>query len=389
MNKILIIAISTVLSIIISSIAYPYILRFAKKRNVVDNPDARKLRREPVPVMGGVVAYISILLSTLAASLLFKFEFPFTLIIAVTVMLCIGVWDDIKDIPATLRFVLEVILVWSVMYFSDMYICHFNGLWGLHDIEMIWAIPLSIVAGVGIINAINLIDGVDGYCSGFSIVSCILFSVSFFISGNTMMGTIALICAGALIPFLFHNIFGKKSKMFLGDGGALMIGTFLMYFVFNTLSNKPQSDNWENLGVGILPYTLAVLSIPILDTLRVMGARIVRGKSPFSADMTHLHHLFISAGYSHAGTSFCCISLNLLIVLIWYISFLSGAGINLQFVIVLILGVSSTFIFYKYEKKQQYGDTKQYNLFCKIGNLSHKEKCGIWKRLQHLADRSY
>ena len=151
------------------------------------NPNARKLQRVPVPVMGGV-------------------------------------WDDVKDISARFRLLIEIFLVLAFIFITDTYIDDFHGLWGINALPSEFGIPFSVLAGVGIINAVNLIDGVDGYSSGYGILACICFGLMSRNVWDPVIQCLTLIVIAALLPFFMHNVFGRRSKMFIGDGGTLMLG---------------------------------------------------------------------------------------------------------------------------------------------------------------------
>lgn len=375
---------------------FPKVLKFAKKHGIVDNPNARKLQRVPVPVMGGVAVYAGLLIATLAVIGITQHYKVVPIIGAMTVMLVIGVWDDIKNLPATFRFLIEIALVWGLMYTTGRYIDCFHGLWGVQKLDVFVALPLSLLAGVGIINAVNLIDGVDGYSSSYGIMTNMFFAFIFFSLGYRTMGLLSVACACAIVPFFFHNVFGKSSKMFFGDGGTLMLGTMMTFFVFTLLSSRTICVMLAYRGIGLVALALAMLAIPVFDTLRVMSARIVRGKSPFSPDKTHLHHLFIEMGFSHIGTSSCILMIQAFIVMAWLVSWLAGASVDVQLYIVLILGVGVTFVFYRFMKIQQQGGSKDedgiptgskiWKFMCKLGEKTHFEKGAIWKFLERLVD---
>jgi UDP-N-acetylmuramyl pentapeptide phosphotransferase/UDP-N-acetylglucosamine-1-phosphate transferase len=128
------------------------------------------------------------------------------------------------------------------------------------------------------------------------------------------MVILAAVSVGSLLPFFFHNVFGKTSKMFIGDGGALVMGLIMSIFVINTLSSDISIVDGIYNPSGLIPFTLAAMVIPVADTLRVMSSRIIRGTSPFHPDKTHLHHMFISLGFSHAGTTMMILLLNTIVI---------------------------------------------------------------------------
>lgn len=383
-------------ALIVSLAVYPQVLKFAKSHNIVDNPNARKLQRVPIPVMGGVVVYAGILAGGLTLSLFMKSDIVAFGLIGMAVMMIIGVWDDIKDISAKLRFLIEFSLVGVFIAISDTYVDNLHGLWGVYELAPWVGILISLVCGVGIINAVNLIDGVDGYSSGYGMLACTCFGLVFWLVWSPPMVYLTLVAFAALLPFFLHNVFGAQSKMFIGDGGTLMLGTLVAVLSFFSVSSKQKCEVLVDQNVGLIAFTLSVLCIPVFDTLRVMTLRILRGRSPFSPDKTHLHHLFIDMGFSHLGAALFILFINLLVVLIWMLSWKLGASIDLQTYVVIALGVMVTFGFYKLMRVQQTGGpvdedgypqgTALWHKMCKLGSMTHRENKRIWIVLRNLMD---
>jgi UDP-N-acetylmuramyl pentapeptide phosphotransferase/UDP-N-acetylglucosamine-1-phosphate transferase len=218
-------------------------------------------------------------------------------------------------------------------------------------------------------------------------MSSVLFATFFYITGNDVMTTLAISAAGAIVPFFLHNVFGQSSKMFIGDGGTLVIGTMMAMFVMNILGQDFGCAVLAAKGVGLIPFTLAVLSIPIFDTLRVMSTRILNKKSPFHPDKTHLHHMFIDLGFSHIGTTVSILSLNLLIVAAWFVSYKLGASVDAQLYIVVALSLLATFAFYRFAQRQIAKNGKCLKYLQKIANALHIEKKGIWYIIQRIMDK--
>ena len=366
---------------------HPKILKIAILKNLVDNPDARKLQRNPVPVMGGIAVFFGIAIGLCSSPAMFSSANTFMLISAMLIMLYVGTIDDIINLSPTIRFAIEIIIIAWLMYASDSSINCFWGLWGVTTIPQWAAYALTIFASVGIINAINLIDGVNGLSSGFCFMSSVLFAIFFHITGNQVMTTLALSAAGAIIPFFLHNVFGQSTKMFIGDGGTLVIGTMMAMFVMNILGTNSGCSILAAKGVGLIPFTLAVLSIPVFDTLRVMSTRILNKKSPFHPDKTHLHHMFIDLGFSHIGTTISILSLNFLIVAAWFISYKLGASIEIQLYIVVAISALTTFVLYWFAKCQIEHNTRALKVFNSIAKMLHIEKKGIWYIVQRIIDK--
>lgn len=385
-----------VVALVTSTIVFPKALRFAREHDIVDNPNARKLQRVPVPVFGGIVVYSGIMAGWLVLMLFMKNDVLTWGVAAMTLMLIIGVWDDIKDISATVRFVIEFSLVGAFMAITGVYIDDFHGLWGIHELAPWIGIPLSLVAGVGVINAVNLIDGVDGYSSGYGILACFCMAMAFWQVWSPVMVCLTVIVIGAIIPFFMHNVFGAKSKMFIGDGGTLMLGTLMVVMTFCSLSSKFGLYSLEEKGISLPAFVLAVLCVPVFDTLRVMIMRILRGNSPFKPDKTHLHHLFIDMGFSHLGAALSILAINASVILLWLLSWKLGASIDGQTYIVTFLGFAVTFGFYKYMKVQQNGgvvDDEGYpqgswlwHAATRLGSLTHREDKKLWRTMKYIMD---
>ena len=140
-------------------------------------------------------------------------------------------------------------------------------------------------------------------------------------------------------------------------------------------------------GLGLIPFLLAVLAIPVFDTLRVMSTRILNKKSPFSPDKTHLHHLFIDLGFSHTGTTTTILSLNTLVILSWFIAYKSGASVDIQFYIVFAIAATVTFFLYWFADAQIKRQGRCLAALRKIGKIMHIEKRGIWLKVQQIIDR--
>ena len=378
---------------LVTMLIYPHILNFARKHNIVDNPNARKLQRVPVPVMGGTTVFIGFMVAVIVTYCIDPNPRIIPVVGLLLVMYLIGVWDDVKDVSAAFRFMIELLVVWMMIMLLGIEINDFHGLWGVNQVPDVVSVPLSLVAGVGIINAINLIDGVDGYCSTYGSMACAVFAIVFYNAGDMTMFTLSLIGIGSLIPFFFHNVFGKTSKMFLGDGGSLMLGTLLTMLVFSTLSSNSPCSTYGESGLSLPALTLAVLAVPVFDTLKVMTIRVARGHSPFHPDKTHLHHLFIEMNFSHLATSGVIVAVNALIVVALVIAWTLGAGIDLQLYVVIALGLISTWGFYffmEWHHRQNEGEGSElFKRWANRGKRTVFSEIPAWQLIRKIVDSRF
>ena len=200
------------------------------------------------------------------------------------------------------------------------------------------------------------------------------------------MVMLASVSMGALLPFFFHNVFGKTSKMFIGDGGTLVMGVVMSIFVLNMLKAETLCNVYATMGMGLVPLTLAILSIPVFDTVRVMSTRIMRGTSPFNPDKTHLHHLFIDMGFSHIGTTCSILLFNMLNILAWYVSYRLGASVDIQLYVVLIMAFLCTFGFYGLMRFFQHRSSPVWYAMSSLGKVTRVERKGLFLWLQRIMD---
>ena len=366
---------------------HPRLVKIALLKNIVDNPDARKLQRTPVPVLGGGAVFFGVVIAIGCMSSVVDCSGLPVVIMAMMAMLYTGTMDDILSLSPGLRFVIEIVVVLLLIFVGGYCIDDFHGLWNIGRFSYWCAVPLTVVAAVGIINAINLVDGVNGLSSGYCIMACLIFGTLFFLAGEAPMTILAAVSVGALIPFFLHNVFGKTSKMFIGDGGTLVMGVVMSVFVIAILQNGSRVAAYVNPNVGLVPFTLAVLSVPVFDTLRVMSTRILKGTSPFRPDKTHLHHMFIDLGCSHVATTLAILGVNMFVVLCWWALEASGFSIAVQLYAVIAVSLLVTSGLYHFMQWHICRDTRFMRAMRRLGYKTHISRTGIFFWLQQVMDR--
>lgn len=388
MHKTLLILSSLVIALVAVGFMHPHIVRIAKLKQIVDKPNARKLQKEPVAILGGVLVFFGIILSTAILDMVGDCSSLFVVIAAMMIMLYTGTMDDILNLRPSTRFVSQIFAVCLLIFAGDYGLDNLHGLWGVWGLPRAVAVPLTIFACVGIINALNLIDGVDGLSSGFCIMASLIFGTVFLRSGSSLaLGVLAFSTVGALIPFFMHNVFGLRSKMYIGDGGTLVMGVVMSVFVMRTVQSAQIGQLFDTRGLSVVAFTLAVLSIPVFDTVRVMCMRMLRGQSPFHPDKTHLHHLFIDLGFSHIGTTFCILSLNAAVVVCLWALYAVGASVEVQLYAVVALSFLVTFGLYYFVRWNERRRNRFYRFLLRLGRVSQFERRGVFLWFQHLLDR--
>lgn len=275
------------------------LIDFGYKLGLVDKPNARSSHTAIVPRVGGIsIFYPYILLG--AGLYVAGFDFvvnnaPYWVGLGAIVFL--GTLDDRLDLSSSLKFLVQFAVATYYVLNSGNYVDNLYGLFGIGAIPAWLGISLSIVTVVYLINAVNLIDGIDGLAAGTSMLSLYLFST--LMGGAEHFFTFAFIGLG-LIVFMGFN-FSVNKKIFLGDAGSLGLGFVLatmgMEFLFSG------NNHVANLNLNPIIVAVLILGYPIADTLRVFILRLSLGKSPFSADRRHMHHVLLDKEFSHFGAT--------------------------------------------------------------------------------------
>lgn len=330
------VVISFVTALLVAWAFHPLCRRVALKSGVVDRPNHRRLNDKPIPVMGGVGVFFGVV-----AAMAIMWWHLGGMIVEYIALLCgfmiliLGVIDDKYNLSPFVKIMAEMMLLSVAVLYGGFYVDELHGLWGIDKLPVWLAVSTTIVVGVGIINAINLIDGVDGLCSGYISVLSLIYGLLFLYLGDVSYALLAFALLGALIPFICYNQSRGVNKMFLGDGGSLSLGVLIFAFIVRGMESS--SELLSGYGVS---FSLAILALPLFDALRVVLMRVLRGVSPLHGDKSHLHHVFIERGWSHAATSIALVVMQLLVVAVWLLCYhLESAYHTTLYVVAIASGV--------------------------------------------------
>lgn len=376
------------IAFIVTWLVFKPILKIAKTKNIVDCPDQRKLQKSPIPILGGVAVFFGIIVALSFYKTMISYTSLFPVLSAMGIMLYLGLIDDILSTKPSTRFLLEIVVALLIIYGLKAYIGNFHGLWGINLINRELGIVLSIITFIGIVNSINMIDGIDGLSSAFSILILGCLGIVCFIGRCYSFSVLSAVMIGALIPFFLHNVFGYTTKMFIGDAGTMMVGTAISSMVFIILSKRfPLTELYPALDFNLIALCLAVLSIPIGDTIRVMFMRMLNHKSPFKPDKTHLHHFFIAAGVSYIWTTILEIAMNILVILVFFLVWHLGASDAVQLYTVILLTLAMDIGSCKILSDIAQEKSSITGPASKLAARSHVERKGFWLRIQKIIDK--
>lgn len=294
------------------------ILNISYKKRLYDLPDERRIHKIPTPRLGGTVfapiicfstVFALSLLSPSAQSLLaMSVSDGLVLICPLTFVYLIGIRDDLVGASPRVKFTAQVmtamLVAWSGLWFDDL-----HGLLGIHGLPAAVGMPLTVLFIATVINALNMIDGLDGLASGLCMIAAVFFGVWFFAVGDYLFAWMAFATLGCLIPFFYTNVRGlgpRRRKLFMGDTGSQTMGLVLSMLAVAMARGGAALDAGAVLGggsaAGVFVPAFSPLLVPVFDILHVVIFRLKRGFRPFSPDKTHLHHRLLARGFNQRQT---------------------------------------------------------------------------------------
>ena len=230
----------------------------------------------------------------------------------------VGFYDDFNEINAFQKYIILTFLILMTVYSSllsddyGMIITNLEGFLGFYEIGLIPGFLFTTFVYLSVMNSINLMDGIDGYLSIFSIFFFLSFLFSNSINGFYTLNTMSIVFLASFVIYLRLN-FSKRKKLFIGDAGSLFIGFWISYFLITYITTSSSADLATVFSIKLENFpvlAISMINIPVLDTLRVMLVRILDKKSPFSADRNHLHHIILDKGISHLNAGLLLSFLN-------------------------------------------------------------------------------
>jgi UDP-GlcNAc:undecaprenyl-phosphate/decaprenyl-phosphate GlcNAc-1-phosphate transferase len=276
-----------IFALLLAAVCIPPLVRWAPRLGLTDAPGPRKVHSKPIPRVGGVAMAIGILVPVLLTQPL---QGPLTGFLAGAFTLIVfGVWDDRANLGYRTKFGGQILAVGLCMWLGDVRIDSFTVDQRLPLPGLVGEL-LTFVFLVGVTNAVNLSDGLDGLAGGMSLLCLCAIALLAAVSGNAMVVTLALIECGAILGFLRFNT--HPAQIFMGDSGSQLLG-----FSIGVLAILATQGESTSVSAGL---PLLLLGLPILDTLAVMWQRVRAGRSPFSSDRNHLHHKLLALDFAHS-----------------------------------------------------------------------------------------
>lgn len=320
------------ISMIFSLICTPLVIKLCNTHGLYDEPNARKVHKQSIPRLGGTIFMPSLGIGVAATLLIMyrdadkniEINISSVIVIAGALLIyLIGILDDLKGLKATHKFIIQTI---AALFFPlcNLHINNLHGLFGIYDMPLWASYPITVFVILLIVNAMNLIDGIDGLASSLAVLILSTFAYLFLQLGSELFSLISISLAGAVLAFFIFNYFGKvgKLKIFMGDSGSLFLGYVIAY-----LAIKYQMDNEQ----GGFPYredslliSYSLVFLPCIDVVRVALQRKFNGKNMFDPDKTHIHHCVMNLGLDMHQTLAVILTLFIAICTINYGVYTAG-----------------------------------------------------------------
>ncbi len=291
----------------------PLIIRVAKEKGFYDRPNERSSHREPTPSLGGIGIFAGTICGVVLWTPSGSFGLLQYILAAFVLIFLLGILDDLLPITPVKKLAGQFLVAVILSYKAGVTITSLYGVFGIHQLSETESFILSVITIVVIINAFNLIDGINGLAGSIGFLSCLVFGFWFFLVDVTALAVVALSLSGAILAFLRYNF--TPAKIFMGDTGSLLVGTVCAILAISFIETNYKLAPNNPYVLGAAPaIAVAVLILPLYDTFSVFFKRIVRGRSPFSPDKTHIHHQLLGLGLSHSGATSVLIAVNLLFI---------------------------------------------------------------------------
>ena len=304
-------------------LSIPSIIHVARVKKLCDMPGERRSHTDATPSLGGIAIFAGILFSIVLWTPFEQFGNLQYILCALLIMFLIGAKDDILPISPKKKLLGQILATAIITFKAEIFFSSLHGIFGVYEIPQMVGIPLSIFTMVVIINAFNLIDGINGLAASItSLVGCTL-GIWFFSVDRVELAILAFALVGSSLAFLKYNI--TPAKIFMGDTGSLLLGLMCSILIIEFIEFNQILAITHPYKIASGPaVAIGILVLPLFDTLRVFTTRLLKGKSPFYPDRTHIHHLLLDSGFSHMQSTTILVIVNVLFIFLVYT--LQGIG---------------------------------------------------------------
>lgn len=316
----------------------PRIIRVVNELHLTDKPGKHKIHKQETPTLGGIGIFGGFTFGFLLAvnSYMHGVSYFTT---AALILFFVGLKDDLVYLNPKKKLLAEIGAALIIALFTDLRFTSLHGFLGIADIPAWASYIITIFLIVLILNAFNLIDGIDGLAASIGIIASVAFGLWFWLSNDYGYAIMAAALLGALLVFLWFNISTGPDKIFMGDTGSLVIGFILAVFAIRFNEINATDKTFYNLH-SAPSVSIAILIVPLYDTLRVIILRLYNHQNLFIADNRHMHHMMLRAGFTHRAATLYISLFNIFIIAVAFL--LDNLGILVLGLILLSLCIGVT-----------------------------------------------
>lgn len=336
---------------VLTFLTIPKIIGLVEYKKLMDSPNSRSSHIRKTPTLGGVSFFYALIFALFFLKNWSEFDEAIYIMPGLTILFIIGLKDDLVVLSPYTKLIAQVMAITFILVNEGFTIYSLNGFLGINEIPIYIYYIIAGFIMLTIINAYNLIDGIDGLAAIVGIIILIIYSTIFYMTKEYFFLLLSLTLNGCLIAFLKYNLSSSiDEKIFMGDTGSLIVGFIISILTLKFLALSPDKyDSLPFLIENIPLIAISILIVPLFDTARVFTIRIANKKSPFSPDRNHTHHILIDYfKLSHRKASLIIGGFNLIFVYLFII--LGSASYNFWLASVLVLTVIVLgYFFYRYD----------------------------------------
>lgn len=330
----------------------PSIIYVARVKRIYEEPGERRSHTRVTPTLGGIAIFAGLIFSIVLWTPFGVFGDLQYILCALVIIFLIGARDDVLPVSPKVKLSGQLFAAGILALQADIKLTSLYGLFGIYALPEYIGVALTIFTIIVIINAFNLIDGINGLAGGITCVVVLTLGLWFFAVDRIELAILAFSLMGATIGFLKYNV--TPAKIFMGDTGSLLLGLvcsilIIEFIDFNRVLTQQQHPYRIASGPAV---AVGIIVLPLFDTLRVFITRAFKGKSPFHPDRTHIHHLLLDTGLSHMQATLLLVFVNIAFIIMVYL--LQDLGsLNLLVLLTIIATFLSTSLYLHVTRKNR------------------------------------
>ena len=336
------IVLAFITSFLVTFFAIPSIINIARKKHLLDEPGERRSHSVSTPSLGGIGIVVGTLFSILLWTPFKHFGDLQYILCAFIIIFMLGTKDDLDPVKPRNKFLVQVFAAAILVFFANIRITSMYGIFGVNELTLIPSVFLSLFIMIVIINAFNLIDGINGLSGSIGVLMAITFGTWFFLVDRIELASVSFALVGAVLAFLYYNV--TPAKIFMGDTGSLFVGIVAAILAISFIEYHKEIVDSKYAFKSAPAVAVGILILPLFDTLRLVFMRLISGKSPFKADRNHIHHLLLDMGLSHMQATAILICINMLFIFLVY--HMQDIGTLALLVLLLLVGIMMMLIIY-------------------------------------------